>query len=74
MAAIRREVDEAKNNLRNSQQSELRSAQERIIRKVAVLTAASKSKEWDPKIVRERFCKNEESRKILDARLKLAGK
>lgn len=57
-----------KNHLKNSQQRDLRSAREHVLWIVAMYIKTPKG--WDRSVSFDRFCKDEESRKILEWHLK----
>lgn len=62
------------NNLRNSQQTELRRSRERILWLISSLVASAQAPGWERSAVLERFGKDSEARAILEAHLKRAGK
>ncbi len=62
------------NNLKNSQQTELRRSRERILWLISSLVASGQSAGWERSAALERFGKDSEARAILEAHLKRAGK
>lgn len=62
------------NNLRNSQQKELRRARERILWVISSLVVSSQAAGWERSATLERFGKDSDSRAILEEHLKRAGK
>ncbi len=65
---VRRIEENRKNNLKNSQQRDLREARERILSIAAMYVKIPKG--WDRVASFDRFCIDEESRKILEHHLK----